>query len=80
MDGMRETESSLERANDENVEKKSNNMAKNMAVAVPTADMTIQKNSSILVKVEEVLADLIVVSYSSENKKFEGILLDTQKG
>lgn len=43
-----------------------------------TADM-IQKNSTILVNVEEALTDLIVVSYSFENKKFEGVLLDTQK-
>ncbi|XP_047990357.1 uncharacterized protein LOC125229536 isoform X2 [Leguminivora glycinivorella] len=42
--------------------------------------MTIQKNSQILVHVEEALADLIVVSYSSENKKFQGVLLDSNKG
>lgn len=39
----------------------------------------IQKNSSILVKVEEALTDLIVVSYIIENKKFEGVLLETHK-
>ncbi|KAI8421473.1 hypothetical protein MSG28_009529 [Choristoneura fumiferana] len=42
--------------------------------------MTIQKNSKILVNVEEALADLIVVSYSTENKKFQGVLLDSNKG
>ncbi|XP_013193602.1 PWWP domain-containing protein 2A [Amyelois transitella] len=51
-----------------------------MAAVSETADMTIQKNSQILVNVEEALADLIVVSYCSENKKFQGILLDSQKG
>ncbi|XP_063621967.1 PWWP domain-containing protein 2A-like [Cydia splendana] len=51
-----------------------------MAAVAATADMTIQKNSQILVHVEEALADLIVVSYSSENKKFQGVLLDSNKG
>ncbi|KOB78539.1 PWWP domain-containing protein [Operophtera brumata] len=51
-----------------------------MAAVAATADMTIQKNSHILVHVEEALADLIVVSYSAENKKFQGVLLDSNKG
>lgn len=51
-----------------------------MAAVAETADMTIQKNSKILVNVEEALADLIVVSYSAENKKFQGVLLDSNKG
>lgn len=51
-----------------------------MAAEVPTADMTIQKNSQILVNVEEALADLLVVSYSAEDKKFQGVLLDSTKG
>ncbi|XP_063826564.1 PWWP domain-containing protein 2A-like [Ostrinia nubilalis] len=51
-----------------------------MAAVVPSADMTIQKNSQILVNVEEALADLLVVSYCSENKKFQGVLLDSNKG
>ncbi|XP_041980194.1 PWWP domain-containing protein 2A-like [Aricia agestis] len=51
-----------------------------MAAVVLTADMTIQKNSKILVNVEEALADLIVVSYQSENQKFQGVLLDSNKG
>ncbi|KAL4707579.1 hypothetical protein ACJJTC_001624 [Scirpophaga incertulas] len=51
-----------------------------MAAVVVTADMTIQKNSKILVNVEEALADLLVVSYCSENKKFQGVLLDSNKG
>ncbi|RVE48882.1 hypothetical protein evm_006452 [Chilo suppressalis] len=51
-----------------------------MAAVAETADMTIQKNSQILVNVEEALADLIVVSYCSENKKFQGVLLDSTKG
>ncbi|CAG9787927.1 unnamed protein product [Diatraea saccharalis] len=51
-----------------------------MAAVAETADMTIQKDSKILVKVEEALSDLIVVSYSSENKKFQGVLLDSTKG
>lgn len=50
-----------------------------MAAVVATADMTIQKNSQILVNVEEALEDLIVVSYSSDNKKFQGVLLDSKK-
>lgn len=55
-------------------------ISKNMAAVVATADMTIQKNSKILVNVEEALADLLVVSYCSENKKFQGVLLDSNKG
>lgn len=51
-----------------------------MAAVAETADMTIQKNSQILVNVEEALSDLIVVSYSTENKKFQGVLLDSKKG
>lgn len=51
-----------------------------MAAVAATADMTIVKNSEILVHVEEALADLIVVSYSTENKKFQGVLLDSSKG
>lgn len=51
-----------------------------MAAVVETADMTIQKNSQILVNVEEALADLIVVSYCTEDKKFQGVLLDANKG
>ncbi|KAJ0183108.1 hypothetical protein K1T71_001084 [Dendrolimus kikuchii] len=51
-----------------------------MAAVVATADMTIQKNSQILVNVEEALADLLVVSYCSEDKKFQGVLLDSNKG
>ncbi|CAH0587116.1 unnamed protein product [Chrysodeixis includens] len=51
-----------------------------MAAVVATADMTIQKNSQILVNVEEALADIIVVSYCTENKKFQGVLLDSNKG
>ncbi|CAH2084990.1 unnamed protein product [Euphydryas editha] len=50
-----------------------------MAAVVATADMTIQKNSQILVNVEEALEDLIVVSYSSDDKKFQGVLLDSKK-
>ncbi|XP_075974987.1 uncharacterized protein LOC142975800 [Anticarsia gemmatalis] len=51
-----------------------------MAAVVETADMTIQKNSQILVNVEEAIADLIVVSYCTEDKKFQGVLLDSNKG
>ncbi|CAG4974792.1 unnamed protein product [Parnassius apollo] len=51
-----------------------------MAAIVSPADMTIQKNSQILVNVEEALADLLVVSYCSEDKKFQGVLLDSSKG
>ncbi|XP_021184695.2 PWWP domain-containing protein 2A isoform X1 [Helicoverpa armigera] len=51
-----------------------------MAAVVATADMTIQKNSQILVNVEEALADLIVVSYCTDDKKFQGVLLDSNKG
>ncbi|KAI5633419.1 PWWP domain-containing protein [Phthorimaea operculella] len=51
-----------------------------MAAVAATADMTIQKNSQILVNVEEALADLLVVSYSADNKKFQGVLLDSSKG
>ncbi|XP_053604752.1 PWWP domain-containing protein 2A-like [Plodia interpunctella] len=52
-----------------------------MAAVASTADnMTIQKNSKILVNVEEALADLIVVSYCSEDKNFQGVLLDSNKG
>lgn len=53
---------------------------KNMAAVAETADMTIVKNSEILVKVEEALADLIVVSYCADDKKFQGVLLDSNKG
>lgn len=53
---------------------------KNMAAVVATADMTIQKNSQILVNVEEALEDLLVVTYSTEDKKFQGVLLDSNKG
>lgn len=51
-----------------------------MAAVAETADMTILKNSQILVHVEEALSDLIVVSYSTDNKKFQGVLLDSNKG
>ncbi|XP_013166346.1 PREDICTED: PWWP domain-containing protein 2A-like [Papilio xuthus] len=51
-----------------------------MAAVVPTADMMIQKNSQILVNVEEALVDLLVVSYCTEDKKFQGVLLDSSKG
>lgn len=52
-----------------------------MAAVVSTADnMTIQKNSQILVNVEEALEDLIVVTYCTEDKKFQGVLLDSNKG
>ncbi|XP_052741066.1 PWWP domain-containing protein 2A [Bicyclus anynana] len=51
-----------------------------MAAVAATADMTIQKNSQILVNVEEALDDLIVVSYCAEDKKFQGVLLDSNKG
>ncbi|XP_032516644.2 PWWP domain-containing protein 2A-like [Danaus plexippus] len=51
-----------------------------MAAVLTTADMTIQKNSKILVNVEEALEDLIVVSYTDVNKKFQGVLLDSNKG
>lgn len=51
-----------------------------MAAVEGTADMTIQKNSQILVNVEEALADLIVVSYCTNDKKFQGVLLDSNKG
>lgn len=51
-----------------------------MAAVVATADMTIQKNSQILVNVEEALVDLLVVSYCTEDKKFQGVLLDSSKG
>ncbi|XP_045532735.1 PWWP domain-containing protein 2A-like [Pieris brassicae] len=52
-----------------------------MVAVLATADiMMIQKNSQILVNVEEALEDLLVVSYSSENKKFQGVLLDSNKG
>lgn len=51
-----------------------------MAAVAATADMTILKNSRILVHVEEALSDLIVVSYCADNKKFQGVLLDSDKG
>ncbi|XP_049872745.1 PWWP domain-containing protein 2A-like [Pectinophora gossypiella] len=51
-----------------------------MAAVAETADMTIQKNSQILVNVEEALADLLVVSYSTDTKKYQGVLLDSNKG
>ncbi|XP_034829057.1 PWWP domain-containing protein 2A-like [Maniola hyperantus] len=51
-----------------------------MAAVVATAAMTIQRNSQILVNVEEALEDLLVVSYCSEDKKFQGVLLDSNKG
>lgn len=61
-------------------EKKCLWFTKNMAAVAATADMTIQKNSQILVNVEEALADLLVVSYCTEDKKFQGVLLDSNKG
>lgn len=51
-----------------------------MAAVAATADMTILKNSQILVHVEEALSDLLVVSYCADNQKFQGILLDSNKG
>lgn len=51
-----------------------------MAAVAETADMTIKKDSQILVNVEEALADLIVVSYCTNDKKFQGVLLDSSKG
>lgn len=51
-----------------------------MAAVAATADMTIQKDSQILVNVDEALADLLIVSYTSEDKKFQGVLLDSNKG
>ncbi|VVC87068.1 PWWP domain-containing protein 2A-like [Leptidea sinapis] len=51
-----------------------------MAAAIESADMIIKKNSQILVNVEEALEDLLVVSYCSENRKFQGVLLDSNKG
>ncbi|CAK1555463.1 unnamed protein product [Leptosia nina] len=51
-----------------------------MAAGLVTADiMMIQKNSQILVTVEEALEDLLVVTYSAEDKKFQGVLLDSNK-
>ncbi|CAG9132646.1 unnamed protein product [Plutella xylostella] len=51
-----------------------------MAAVAATADIMIEKDSEILVRVEEALADLIVVSYCTDDKKFQGVLLDANKG
>lgn len=51
-----------------------------MAAVAATADIMIEKNSEIIVRVEEALADLIVVSYCTDDKKFQGVLLDANKG
>lgn len=37
------------------------------------------KNSKILVNVDDVLQDILVVSYSYESKLFQGVLLDSTK-
>ncbi|KAG8320513.1 chromatin binding [Homalodisca vitripennis] len=39
----------------------------------------ILKNSKIVVNVEEALQDVLVVTYASENKLFQGVLLDSTK-
>lgn len=37
------------------------------------------KNSKILVNVDEVLQDILVVTYAFESKLFQGVLLDSTK-
>lgn len=41
--------------------------------------LQILKNSKIVVNVEEALQDVLVVTYTSENKLFQGVLLDSSK-
>ncbi|XP_063235642.1 PWWP domain-containing protein 2A-like [Bacillus rossius redtenbacheri] len=50
-----------------------------MADEVTALVTKILKNSKISVNVEDVLPDIIVVSYAFENKLFEGVLLDSTK-
>lgn len=38
-----------------------------------------KKNSKIIVNVEEVLPDIIVVSFTFDSKLFQGVLLDSTK-
>lgn len=38
-----------------------------------------QKNSKITVNVEEVLSDILVVSFTLNSKLFQGVLLDSTK-
>lgn len=50
-----------------------------MAAAVATADVLVLKNTQIIVNVDEALSDILVVSYFNENKRFQGVLLDSTK-
>lgn len=42
-------------------------------------DIQIQKNSKIVVNVDESLPDILVVSYEYGSKLFQGVLLDSTK-
>jgi hypothetical protein len=51
----------------------------NMADVESHSQIKIVKNSQILVNVEEALQDILVVSYTFENKLYQGVLLDSTK-
>lgn len=51
----------------------------NMADSETCSGVKILKNSKIVVNVEEALQDILVVTYSLENKLFQGVLLDSTK-
>jgi hypothetical protein len=50
-----------------------------MADVESHSQIKIVKNSQILVNVEEALQDILVVSYTFENKLYQGVLLDSTK-
>lgn len=50
-----------------------------MAFHDTITDIHLEKNSKILVNVEEALPDIIVVTYTYDSKLFQGVLLDSTK-
>lgn len=50
-----------------------------MADLENSSDIAIEKNSKIVVHVDEALADILVVTYEYGSKIFKGVLLDSAK-
>lgn len=55
------------------------NFSANMADLENMTDIGIQKNSKIVVNVDESLPDILVVTYEYGSKIFKGVLLDSLK-
>lgn len=51
----------------------------NMAAPQNMTDIDIQKNSKIVVNVDESLPDILVVTYEHGSKIYKGVLLDSTK-